>query len=131
MSATTLVPEEVERKFDRKLWVSMLGGPVLWLIYLQTAYVLVQPACTSGEKSVLHITSAFFLGLTIAMGVISLGQWTQVGRGWPSEEEEAHSGRQRSMAMIGILQSGLFGLLIITSWAAISILNPCEGVSWP
>jgi|SRR4051812_25030921 hypothetical protein len=131
MTRASAIEHYNTRKFDHKLWVLMLGAPVLWLIYLQTIYALVQFACSSGQHSVLHIGSAFFLGLTMIIGGISFAQWSRIGRGWPSDQEGGSDGRRRAMAMIGLLQSALFALLIVTSWAAIIILNPCEGASWP
>jgi hypothetical protein len=131
MTANGVTQEDQERKFDRKLWLSMLGAPVLWLIYLQGAYVLVQAACRSGQHFILHAGSGSFLALTIVLGGIALGQWTALGRGWPDEEEGGSGGRRRAMAMIGILQSALFAAIIVASWAAMMILDPCEGFVRP
>jgi hypothetical protein len=118
-----------ERYFDRTLWFSMLGAPVIWLVFLQTAYLVVLSACSSGDRTRLHICAAVFLGLIILTGVISLAQWNKSGRKWPSQETGGASGRRQTMAMIGILQSALFSMLIMTSWAAILILDPCQGLS--
>jgi hypothetical protein len=106
MTVTKSERHILDRKFDHKLWISMLGAPVLWLIYLQTAYVLVQPACASGSRSILHLTSLFALGLTLVLGGTSLAQWLRTSRAAPFKEE-ATAGRQHAMAVIGTLQSAL------------------------
>src|SRR3954468_7825188 len=108
--------EKATQHFDRKLWLSLLGPPVIWLIYLQTAYVLVGVACSSGLKGLLHVGAGVFLGLTCIAGLISYGQWKTIGGGWPSENNDDTLERRRAMAMIGILQSALFAAIIVTSW---------------
>jgi hypothetical protein len=119
-----------ETTLDRRLWFSMLGAPTLWLIFLQSAYVLVLFACSKGQPFSLHLLSGMFLAVTVATGLAAWRRWVVVGKRWPSEER-AEDDRRGAMAMIGLLQSGLFSLLIITSWAAITILDPCKNVSWP
>jgi hypothetical protein len=119
-----------EMTLDRRLWLSMLGAPTIWLIFLQSAYALVLFACQKGQPSILHYLSATFLAFTLASGIASWRRWVSVSRHWPSEER-GEEDRRGAMAMIGLLQSGLFSLLIITSWAAITILDPCKNASWP
>jgi hypothetical protein len=131
MTATTRERDANEGHFDRKLWFTMLGAPVLWLVFLQTAYLVALSACSSGDRIRLHICAAVFLGLIILTGVVSVVQWDRSGREWPSPETDGPSGRRQAMAMIGILQSALFSMVIITSWAAIAILDPCQGLSRP
>jgi hypothetical protein len=119
-----------ERTFDRRLWYSMLGAPTLWLIFLQSAYMLVLFACSKGQKFPLHFLSGVFLTLTLAIGVASWQRWRVTGGHWPSEEG-AETDRRGAMAMLGLLQSGLFSMIIITAWAAILILDPCQNVYSP
>jgi hypothetical protein len=131
MTANAIAEGHKEERFDRKLWITMLGAPTLWLIFLQTAYLLVQLACSTGQHFVMHAGAGFFLMLTAAMGAISWKQWRESGSGWPSEEDGSSTGRRRAMAMIGLLQSGLFALIIITGWAAMMIIDPCQNVIHP
>jgi hypothetical protein len=118
-----------ERKFDRRLWWSFLGAPVVWLIYLQSAYLAAGFACKFGFKNFLHGGAGLFLGLVITVGSISYHQWKSLGGGWPSQITNTSMERRRMMALIGLFQSALFAAIIITSWAAICILNPCHNGS--
>ena len=115
-----------ERRLNLLLLISMLGAPVIWLVFLQTGYVLVQYACTSGKHTVLHLNAIVSLGLVLGIGALSLNQWNKSGRGWPSHDEGGRSARRRTLSMSGALLSGLFALLILATWAAIFILHPCS-----
>ena len=109
----------------------MLGAPVLWLVYLQTVYALVQPSCNSGVHMRCTSPPRLSSALMLVFAGISFVQWEQVGKGWPSDDEGTRDGRRRAMAMIGLLQSAFFALLIATSWAAIFIIDPCQNLFKP
>lgn len=126
MSANVPKDSPSERRLNLLLWISMLGSPVIWLIFLQTGYVLVRFACVSGNHTVLHLNAIVSLGSVLGIGALSLNQWNKAGRGWPSQDEGGRSARRRTLSMLGALQSGLFALLILATWAAIFILHPCS-----
>lgn len=114
-----------ERRTNTHLLIAMLGAPIAWLIYLLTGYLLVQYACSSGNHVALHLASGFFLACTIAVGVLSWKEWSKEGRRWPSDTDEGLAARRGTMSVVGLLQSGLFTLLVIVSWIAMFILHPC------
>jgi hypothetical protein len=126
VSANVSKENPSERRMNLLLWISMLGSPVIWLLFLQTGYALVQHACTSGRHAMLHLNAAVALTLVLAIGALSLNQWNKAGRGWPSSDEGGRSARRRTLSMMGILHCGLFALLILATWAAIFILHPCS-----
>jgi hypothetical protein len=126
VSANVSIENPRERRLNLLLWISMLGSPVIWLIFLQTGYVLVRYACASGNHTVLHLNAIVSLGLVLGIGTLSLNQWKKAGRGWPSNDEGGRSARRRTLSMSGALLSGLFALLILATWAAIFILHPCS-----
>ena len=114
-----------ERRTNTSLFISMLGAPIAWLIYLLTGYLLVQYACGSGNHLALHLASGFFVACTSAVGLLSWREWSKEERRWPADTDEGIAARRRTMSVVGLLQSALFTLLVIVSWIAMFILHPC------
>ena len=120
-------PEERQKlRLTAHLWFMMLGAPVAWLIYLQTAYLLVQYACSTNRHFVMHLASAVFLALVGFIGISSLTQWRAAGSRWPSSQDAGIESRRRTLSMMGALQSGLFMLIVIATWIGMFLLHPCQ-----
>jgi hypothetical protein len=126
MSSNAIEKHPDERRRNLLLWISMLGAPVIWLIHLESGYALVQYACVSGRHFVLHLNAIVSLALVLGIGALAIHHWNQAGRGWPSQDEGGSTARWRTLSIMGVLQSGLFSLLILVAWAAIFILHPCS-----
>jgi hypothetical protein len=107
------------------LWLGMLAGPVCWLLTLQTAYALVQPACQSERASMLYIAIGVYAVLSIGGGVLSLFNWMSAGGGWPSETDDPEHAARRLMGVVGMMTSALFTLIILSHLAAVIIVGPC------
>ena len=115
--------ERTDRRRNIFLWLGVLGPAVTWLLYLQTAYLLVHYACKNGDRTSLHISSAIFLVTAITLG--ALGSLQNPRGSIAGELEEQTLSRIRFMSRISLMQGVEFALIIVGSWIAISILNPC------
>lgn len=109
------------------LWFAMLAAPVAWFAGLNLNYSLVRLACAKGTLISLHLVSAATLVLAVSGGVVAWREWRRVGGGWPGEGGDPRA-RSRFMAVIGVLASALFSLVILAQWVAELILNPCVGI---
>jgi hypothetical protein len=112
-----------ERRRNFFLWLGFLGPAVAWLIYLETAYLLVHFARNSGSKTPLHIASVIFILASLALGIISWVQWRKAEPRWPSDLDEGIVARTRTLGALGIMMSAEFSLLIGASWIAMFILS--------
>jgi len=101
----------------------MVGPAVVWLVYLEVAYLLVHFASKSGSQMALHASSLLFLLVSITLGLVT---WRQLPK------SSAPSGdmtgpvinRMRLMITVGLMASIEFTLLIAGSWLAIFLLKP-------
>jgi hypothetical protein len=113
---------------DPSLWTAFLGAPVLWLLHLQTAYMLVQYACAHHSKMPLYLTSCLFLLLTLAGGYPAFREFRAAGgismaTGQPTADPPL--GRTRLLATVGLMSSALFYLAILAQALASFFFNPC------
>ncbi len=100
---------------DLLVWISMLGGPVVWAIVFQWAYARVLPACAGGSRAVLFVIVLVGLGLTIGLGVL----------GWRLLAQVAGDRTREFMIYVGLGLSSLSSLLIITHAIAVGLISPC------
>ncbi|HEX8913182.1 MAG TPA: hypothetical protein VF796_12555 [Humisphaera sp.] len=107
------------------LWCGLLVPPGAWSLHLTSVYAMVPAACLSHSKLPLHLTSAFLLLVAVAGGWVACRQWRAVGRGWPSPTEPGPRGRARSLAVMGMMASALFTLVICGQWVYVFAINPC------
>jgi len=124
------VSEPAEGEFNQPggifaLWAGFLIAPLAFLLNLQTSYMLVPFACSTGQVFWLHVASAGALVLALFGASIALRNWQRTGRGWQSEGGSA-AARSRFMAITGLLMSGLFSLIILAQWIADFIIDPCR-----
>ena len=129
-------PEQlyIEKRGKLRLFAGFLGAPAIWLVQLQTNYMLVTAACESGTNLPLYISSLIFLAAAVGAGVLSWGNWMRAGISaessafrpiWPGPEDGSILARSRFMAMLGIATSAFFTLLIVAQAMAILIIDPC------
>lgn len=105
-------------------WMGVLLAPSAWFVQLQTSYLLVFYACSSRNHFTLHLATLLFLLLSAAGGFIAWSNWRRAGRKWPDEHATPAS-RTRFMAVLGLLTSALFFLLILTQGIPSFFLEPC------
>jgi hypothetical protein len=106
-------------------WIGVLGGPIVWLIFLQVNYMLAPSACLSQNKTMLGIVTIVALFGTIGSAFAAWRAWHQAGA--TSHTEEGGSiGRSRFMALSGIGLSALFALVVLASAIPIIFLGACD-----
>jgi hypothetical protein len=75
-------PDTGERRRHLALWTGLLAPPLVWLMLLETNYVLAYEACGDHEKWFLHVAVVVSLGIGMAAGVAAW-RW-----GPPRDEQE-------------------------------------------
>lgn len=120
--------EHAERVFkgtSPSLWAGVLGAPVLWSAELIVTYALVPRACLTHHDWTLHLSTALFLCLTLAGGLVCWLEWRRVRDATPSGADASVPGRNYFLAVLGVLTSGLFALLIFAQGLMPFFLNAC------
>jgi hypothetical protein len=107
------------------LWAGVLAGPLAMLIQLQVNYALVLWACGAGREWALHLTALLALVVTVAGGWLSWRNRRRTGAGW-EDEGAGVIPRSRFMAVVGVLASVLFALVIVAQWIPIFVYGPCD-----
>jgi hypothetical protein len=116
--------------------VGFLAGPVAWAVQVQAAYALAPSRCGHSHWP-MHLVTFLCLAGALAGGWVSYRHWQGVGGrlssrpwegvgGWPSDHDEPDLGRSRLMAVLGLLSAGLFALVIVANWIAVTMLTACS-----
>jgi hypothetical protein len=124
MNAEQIKPVD-ERTGYRLLWLGVLLAPIVWLIQFQLRYSLVEPLCHRGIRFPLYIISAVFFILIIMGGLLSWRNWVLAGKRLPSDKQSDPRERNLFLALLGILTSALFALLLIAQTIASIMIDPC------
>jgi len=106
-------------------WIGVLGGPVIWLIFLQVNYLLAPSACLSQTKAMLAIVTVVAFSGTLAAAFAAWRAWHQAGATAHTEDGDA-VGRSRFMALSGIGLSTLFACVVLASAIPIVFLGACD-----
>lgn len=111
-------------------------GPIAWTLHLVISYVLVPFSCSVQSNLPLHLTTLVMALPTAAAAVVSFVLWRQSGVGMEADTgDETGEGvvRLRSgfSALVGLLLSLMFLLLIIAEGLGPFFLSPCptEGLT--
>jgi hypothetical protein len=108
------------------LWVANLLGPIVTLAGLEIAYVVADGACkTGGGVLPVHLTWLACLLLALFAGWLGRREWRRWGGGLTGEEG-GPEGRSRFLALLGMLTSGISGLVIAAQWSASFFFHPCQ-----
>jgi hypothetical protein len=133
---STVKPEAVtrrERTGSILLWIGIFTGPLAWAIHLVANYSLEEwfacsPATqTPGEilgfgvHSVSIALNATLATATLLAGLIALSCLLRLKNAGGNGTDRA-----RWMAIVGIINSCLFGLIIVVGFAPSVILEVCE-----
>ena len=107
------------------LWTGILTGPIAWAADLMVRYSLVHWSCGMQQTMVLKLISSLTLVLVIAGGVVA---WRALVR---TPSRAATDGgrpvdRGRFMALLGVLTSGLFALVVVAGAVPQWIFDACR-----
>ena len=112
-------------KRDLALWISILAGPLLWLMSFEALFALAPWACTFQDKLALYMVSLAAFLLSGASALLGWRQWTALGREWAGEGAGPVA-RGRIMAIGGIVLSSGSCLIIIAQAIPELILRSCD-----
>jgi hypothetical protein len=107
------------------LWAGVLGAPAVWSLQLQLGYMMVPWVCTNGHLWVLHAITIVALVLAAVCFGLCFLEHRRVGPGGLEGEEGGFPGRTRFLAVLGMLVSSTFFLLILAQGLPSFFLNPC------
>ena len=135
---------EATRRQVIGLWTGILAGPALWFTHQQVSFVLVPWVCDHGGVMWLHAATAVLLVGTLAAGLLARKYWRAervemiqtpdpAARTSPAADDApvpvsrtAEHQRVRFMAMLGMLSSVFFGLVIIAQELPNFFIDPCQ-----
>ena len=116
--------EASDARENAALWIAVLGSAVVWFVQMQTSYSLLNWTCSIQRNWPLHVASAFFLVLGAVPGVIGWKLWRRNADS-VTERKSAGAGRRRFMAMLGMMLTAIFLLLIFAQAIPSFFFDPC------
>jgi hypothetical protein len=105
--------------------IALVGGPAAVLLTQQVKYLLVEPACASGQLAPLHLAALLGLLLALACGALAFREWRAAGGGWP-DHQGGIAGRTRFMGVLAMLMAASAVLVMIAQWIPDWIVSPCQ-----
>jgi hypothetical protein len=103
----------------------MLAGPIAWTIDLLVQYSLAQWSCTTEHRFVLQLVSLGALVVTAAGAAAAWRGLQQTPRDAPTEGGRPID-RSRFMALLGLLTSLLFAIVIVAALIPVWVLDACS-----
>ena len=122
-------PEAVEH-FDRTggkflLWTGVLGGPIVWSLQQFAGYAVSRFSSDHrGLTGAHHAISIVAFLAAAACALLAWLEWHRLGDGPPRGSEPGITGRSRFLAVLGIVTSGYFALVILSQWLPVFFLSP-------
>lgn len=107
------------------LWISVLGGPLIWLSSFEVRFALVPWACTFTNKAGLFTVFVVALLLCLVCAGIGYSQWRELGEHGPSSEGGTVP-RSNFMAIGGIVLSAGCAMIVIAQFIPELILGACQ-----
>lgn len=126
-----------------KLWISMLGVPLLWIAQIATSEIAASYACYPHDMPLdtplwqwltpllIGISAASLLLAIICMW-LAYTAWKQSrheDKGSEKHTVDIGEGRTRFLAMVGLLSSGLFLIAILFTACALWLVSPCNALA--
>jgi small-conductance mechanosensitive channel len=106
------------------LWTGILAGPIAWAIDLTSSYAIVQWTCSSQHTFVLHLVTLAALAIT-AIGAAAAFTGLQRAPEEATDDGPRPIDRGRFMALLGLLISAMFALLVISNDIPRLVLDAC------
>jgi hypothetical protein len=110
---------------DVQLWTAVLTGPTAWFVCLLANFALAPWTCTQFGRSPLFAVAAVALLLSAVAGIAAWRLWRQIGVQPPGESGGVIA-YQRSLALAGVLLSGVFVMVIVAQSIPNLMLEGCE-----
>ena len=107
------------------LWWSLTAGFGAWAVDLGVSYVFEQHSCSTGHHYVLHVVSAVCLALAVSGFGTGLLEYRRFP-GDTSEEGGSPFDRAHFQAVLGMIFSLSFAVVIIAGWVPRWVLSPCD-----
>jgi hypothetical protein len=107
------------------LWWSLIAGFVAWGVDLGLSYMLEQHSCSTGQVYVLHGISIVCFVFALSGFVTGLVEFRRFP-GATSEEGGSPFDRAHFQALLGMVFSLSFALVIIAASVPRWLLSPCE-----
>jgi hypothetical protein len=107
------------------LWIGVLTGPIAWACDLLIRYALVHWSCGAQHTGVLKLISLVTLLLVIGGGIVA---GRALGRTPPRVPTDGGNpaSRARFMAMLGVLTSVLFAVVVVAGAVPQWVLDACD-----
>jgi hypothetical protein len=107
-----------------KIFLALIGTPLLALTNLSIAYALATPSCRNQTLLWLHGVCAASFVLCLIATAIAWIMWFQ--QGGPSGVDKDQGGTTyRFLCGLSSMTGTLFTLVVLGQWIAIWILSPC------
>ena len=103
----------------------MLGGPVVWSLQMQIGYALSRFSSEHRWLTVMHhLVSLLAVAAAAWCAGLAWREWQRLGGGEPGGSEPGVPGRSRFLALLGVITSGLFTVVIIAQWVPVFFISP-------
>jgi hypothetical protein len=117
MAFFTSRPDSCDRRVRVMAFSGLIGAPLIWLIALQTGYVLAYQACDDRSRSWVAVPTAIAIAAAAATLIVSLVARQQARR---SHEP------QPLLAKVGVGLAAMMVIVLVASLAAPLMLQPCD-----
>jgi hypothetical protein len=101
-----------------------LGAPIAAIAHLQFSFVLEHTACATRSKIGIHLISVLLLAIVIFAGIVAHREWVKLGSDDP-KEYPGPLGSRRFLALLGMIDTLIFGLFILAQWFPNLVLGTC------
>jgi len=102
------------------LWFGLLAAPVAWGIQLLLVYALAVWTCDNVGLAGLHVVSLLCFVLVLAG---ARAAWKNLHT--LSGNADASPATRRVLALLGVMASSLFAVVVLGSWLGVFLLSPC------
>ena len=113
-----------DSRVEAELWWAIAAGPVGWGLDLGFSYSLTNHVCSTGHYYVLHVISALCFACALTGVFFAVSNY----RRFEEAHEKGGNPRDRAyfQALIGILFSVSFAVIIIAGSVPRWVLSPCS-----
>jgi hypothetical protein len=115
----------VDRASTRSVWFALLGGHMAWSFHLLLGYFVLVMSCYPGlgfRLLGMNGFSVLFLALTLMTALLAAAATVAGWRTWQQNEATWRG----SLALMGMLLSGLFFATILLQAVPLHYLQPCS-----